>query len=321
MPTDDLQFQNLNDASSATRGATDSRSTLRWPMELGSVDGTPVNTQPYVIFGAYKRRNDLNAFRGSDPKIFAAHPDSIEYIILPLPSSALNMRQDVTYGDVSLEDIPATGSTLSDMAKAFGQWSLDLGADAALKMTEQLGIALANTATSATGFGDQMMSAVMAKVGIAQNPYTEVMFRNVEFRQHTFQWTMVPKSLHEAQTIDSILQRFKYYQLPAFRSLTGSETAENSGFLLSYPYQFDIRFSVEPTTFRLMPSVLKSLEINYGGQDQSPMFYRGDLNYPSRIGLTLTFQEVVFLIRSDIQTDQHVKREPQDGVHTSQYRF
>jgi len=329
MPTPVVQTNDLKNSHAET---------LRFPANLGAnfVEGRSQGQQtqgesgvtPYVVFGAYQRRHVLNSNRGNDPKIFASTPDQTDYIILPLPASALATSSQVTYDGVSLGDIPAlTGSIgqASDavtkvMSQDFAGAKTDF-TRASLGIVGQVGTAFIEGVSKLAGeLGDNALNAGQATLGVARNPYTETMFKNVEFRTHKFDYTLVPHSYAESQIIDKIVQRLRFYMLPSFTTLTQQDKNLNSGFLLSYPYQFDIRYSVEATTFRIMPSVLTSMDVNYGGEDKLPMFYRGELNYPSRVTLGLTFQEVIFLTRGDIQTDS-VTRSRDGQTLVSQYRF
>jgi len=205
------------------------------------------------------------------------------------------------------------------MLKAGGDVVSDLGTQAAVGLFQSLSHIVPDVG-----------NAAKALTGYTENPFSETMFQNVSFREHTFDYEFTPLTEKEAERIDEIIQKFKYYMLPDLSHAIGltqlvtgeqNEQSRLNGLLLSFPYQFIIRYSVESTTFRLMPSVLKSISVNYGGQDKAPNFYRASShgkNWPSRINVALEFQEIIFLSRGRVATD---KKTYDVSSGTVKYRF
>jgi len=338
---------------------------LRFPETLGKdfpqksgnafATGAPhqsLNQEPYVMFLPYKRPIGFSQLASSQgafsADVFASVPeDSKEYIVLPLPSSALNTKLDAHYRSVDLKQIPAfintAGGAVDDFMKAAGRQAaggnfLDyastlagISKNVAIDLGKQAG--LATFKSLADIVDDGISAAVTSAVGFTENPFTETMFERVGFRDHSFDYEFAPLTEKEAETIDRVVQRFKYHMLPDLANFSNlgqsttsgevSEKTKNNGLILSFPYQFIIRYSVEATTFRLMPSVLTSVSVNYGGQDKAPAFYRASnhgKNWPSRINLRLEFQEIVFLSRSRMTTDEKVYTPGPSGT-TVKYRF
>lgn len=179
------------------------------------------------------------------------------------------------------------------------------GQDALLEAAGNLGKgALLNIAQFVTN----SQELVPSLFGLAENPYTEYAFKNVSPRTHTFSYVFMPRSKDESQVIDRIINVFKYSMLPRPSSVAG---------FFQFPYEFQIVHSLQNTTFTLLPSVLKSCDVDYSGGTDSPKFFNSD--YPAKITMTMQFQEVVLLNRDYVIKDDLMKNDT--GGPGNQYRF
>ncbi len=277
-------------------------STLRYPTTLGQTDQASI---PYVIFAPYKKKAGLDGFYSANPSaVLDKLPDPRFAVVLPLPSSALKTSYGVAYDNYDLGGVAGnllTGlkdvtSTLADreslgtplaIAEALKKMILETPGKAAVNGLYDTFKAAADQVSSG--------SAIDTAAGMTQNPFTETIFKNVEPRSHTFTYTFIPKTEKESEIVDSIIQLFKFYMLPAHTSFT----SDQSGFF-SFPYEFQITYSVSDTTFTLLPSVLKSFEVDYANGTDTPHFYKAS-NRPVAITISMTFTEVMLMNRNQIK--------------------
>jgi len=182
---------------------------------------------------------------------------------------------------------------------AFGLETALLGPTLA---TDRLKLAMTQTILSMAG-ADEGAAEVL--LGSTSNPFTDRLFKNVQFRTHNFNYTFLPKNEKESQEIDKIIQLFKYAMLPRPTSQTGGilgGDANLQGFF-EFPYEFQITHSIQATTFTLLPSVLESMETDFGGGTDSLKLFKktgGGKQYPTKITVSMTFKEMVLLNRDRI---------------------
>lgn len=305
-----------------------------YPKDLGdTMSGAPGGHVPFVMFFPYKRGPlevysiDLTALDGLPPPKFC--------IALPLPSSAIKTKYSVQYESVSLGDVGAMASGVSGLASGdipnpAAIFSLVLSSPAA-KMAQvegskkgasprakTLGTIGKVTESFRAAGGDNLVSAA---TGIAKNPFTEQLFKSVDFRTHEFSYTFIPKSEEDSKTVDDIIQTFRFYMLPSYS--TGGATASA---LMSFPYEFQIIYSVRDTTFMLFPSVLESLDVDYGSDLDSPKFFRPTKDkrqYPMKTTINMKFRELIVLSRERVEAQQQVLATDTqtEGSTVKRYRF
>jgi hypothetical protein len=130
------------------------------------------------------------------------------------------------------------------------------------------------------------VSAVEKSSGKIRNPYKEQIFRQVEFRDFTFQFSFLPDSIAEANRVINIIYILKRNMLP--------EMASNS-FYLIYPSEFSLQYMYKSAPnmniHQFGDCVLTSLSVKYGSQDFTT--YRGSDGVPSEINISMTFREIV----------------------------
>jgi len=158
-------------------------------------------------------------------------------------------------------------------------------------LASQASLALDMTALGLVGAAEGAANVI---AGVSENPFTDRLFKNVEFRQHVFNYTFLPKSQQDSEHIDKIIQLFKYAMLP--------RPASTAGFF-EFPYEFQIVHSIQATTFTLLPSVLDTMETDFGGGTDSLKLFKttsGGKQYPTKITVNLSFKEMVLLNRDRI---------------------
>lgn len=284
---------------------------------------------PFVMFAPYKK-NKATFYSLDNTHLFDSLPSPTWIIALPLPASALKTGYGVQYDQY---DIGFGFGTTMMAGKKLTETLSDDQKDKLKTIAEQ---SLWDNMKSATkdvfqSAGYNVVSALAGAIripepviqnvaGVSENPFTEQIFKNVEYRTHTFEYTFIPRNERESRLIDDIIQVFKFYMLPSQSSLTGLNESTN---FFSFPYEFQITYSVQDTTFTLLPSVLERFDVDYSGADAPKFFVSSGQGkqYPTKITMTLQFREVVLLNRDHIAAPPPVVKEDVDSKNVTRYRF
>lgn len=210
-----------------------------------------------------------------------------------------------SYQQESLTD--ALGSFGKDAALAGGLASKATNALGALGVPLAAGAAAAGVTSSAgsaeatgqmlekTGqVGKQMTDFALKGAGASINPQVELMFKGTDNREFVFQFTFVPKTSEEAQSIKEIIRLFKTFAAPEYNGDQGGRYFINPG-------QFDIEFffngNENINLNRISTCVLENIMVNYSPQ-QFTTFQDG---MPAEITMQLRFKEADIMYRELIQ--------------------
>jgi hypothetical protein len=138
-------------------------------------------------------------------------------------------------------------------------------------------------------------SYASARTGLASNPKKEMVFKGVDFRTFSFDYSFFPRSIDEAKNIEKIIQTFKFHMHPEYMK-------ETSDFLYLYPSEFDISYYTkdgENTHIHKHTScVLTELSINYTPNGNFNTFANG---MPTQINMSLSFKELSSPTKETIQ--------------------
>jgi len=135
--------------------------------------------------------------------------------------------------------------------------------------------------------------ALSASSGLAANPMKEQVFKNVNFRKFTFDYTFSPRDPGEAKAIKKIISTFKLHMHPEYK--------DKNNFVFIYPSEFDIYYyqgGTENLNLHRHPScVLTDMNVNYTPNGQFTTFEGG---MPTQINVTLSFLELAILTKDQI---------------------
>lgn len=294
---------------------------LVFPPGLGRTDPSTTGNQtiPFTLFMPYKRATGVNALRSTvtGDTLFTEMPQPEFAIALPTPTSALKTQYGVEYSQFEVGGMVggalASTNNLRDKVNEIVKngWSdsgmIDSLKEASKNLTAGAGLNLAQALSSLVTSSE----TVPALFGVQENPYTEFIFKNVAPRNHSFSYTFMPRNKEESVLVDKIINIFKYTMLP--RPTLGS-------LFFQFPYEFQIVHSTQSTTFTLLPSVLKSCEVDYSSGTDSPKFFKNS-DYPAKITMTMEFQEVVLLNRDRIQKDAIITQDTGAPANALRFRF
>jgi len=130
------------------------------------------------------------------------------------------------------------------------------------------------------------LGAVDKALGKIRNPYREQIFKQVNFREFSFDYVFLPESIEETNQVLDIIKTLRQNMLP--------EVARNA-FYLIYPAEFSLQYMYKdnenPYVHQFSDCVLVDMKVKYGGQDF--VTFKGTPGMPAEINMSLKFREIV----------------------------
>ena len=317
---------------SALTGGAASNKTLKFPVNLDE-------TGHYVQFTAFdrKRSDVLDSARGS---LTVGNKLPVEQIkatfFLPMPANlgtAYNadyQNEDLgllgafiadnagTVIDAATGALASVGSAITSAVDGQGGAAIDAlssgfsgilkaGGKLASNIKTEIGDPQGAGAKAAVGAvlasqGGGTAKAILAKErGQAVNPHRVVLFQGVQFREHQFSYRLSPKNADETRIIASLIQGLKFYMLPRYGG-EGKGKFVGRAFL-DYPQIFQIKFKNDTHLFKLLPSVLKSINVQYHPMGY-PAYIRTENDVaPVEIEIQMTFQEIQMFTKESVEVE------------------
>ena len=165
---------------------------------------------------------------------------------------------------------------------------------------------LVGMAVGAAAAGSTIQKGGEAALGVSMNPYMEMMFSGVAFREYQFDFTMRPRSAEEFQQIDQIIKMFREHSRPSW---VGGQLGKS---FMNYPMVYNIQFlttegegdseqyALNPNVPKLKTCVCDSITTNYAPQNMWTAHKDG---VPVAITLGLHFQETELVMAQDVQKE------------------
>lgn len=153
------------------------------------------------------------------------------------------------------------------------------------------------------GKAGQLLGMDLARLGLnaggyAVNPQLQVLFSEVGFRHFQFVFTFIPHNKEEADTVKTIIEKFKYHSAPEIMS---NGSIFEQGLYMKVPDSFNINFfygnEENKNVHKVGECVLTNVDVNYAGGGQWSTFNDGS---PTQINLTLDFTETVIIDKKRI---------------------
>jgi hypothetical protein len=203
-------------------------------------------------------------------------------IALHVPNQ-LNIRYSMQWQDEE---------TFAYQAAAIGARALHN--DATPENWKGMGAAAAIATNLALSKTPVVAGALSAASGMAPNPKKEQVFKNVNFREFSFDYQFSPRSSDEARQVREIIQTFKFHMHPEYK--------DYNNFVFLYPSEFDIFYyqngKENLNLHRHTSCVLKDMSVNY---TPNGMFNTFEDGMPTQINVTLNFVELAILTKQNIQ--------------------
>ena len=159
------------------------------------------------------------------------------------------------------------------------------------------------------GAAQKALESSFANIG---NPYKEMTFSGIGFREFSFNFVFRARNHTEAKTIQDIIEKFRYYSKPTFQSGMS---------ILNYPQEFLIEFLTKPenkkgkTTLdrfetnpyipQIKMCVCKGVNTNFTSQNTWRALKTGA---PVEIALQLQFEETELVTADDVIGNTKVGR-------------
>lgn len=249
-------------------------------------------------FEKYRRRSI------SEPPVTETDGPAIR---LPMPSN-LREATSVSYGNESLgmivgaalESIVAQGPAPRNLEEA-GQRILrtvttpdnTLAAAAGIAAAQSIGSAVAGRISQEATRGAG--AALSQYTGIGVNPYMTVMFKHPDYKEHQFEWKLVPRNPEESRIIAAIIRKFKSSMLPSLNSITGNQTTN-----LLFDYPDVVKITISPANefmYKFKTCVVKNFVVNYA-PGNSPSFYKRT-NAPAAVTISMQLGEIEYWKQED----------------------
>ena len=213
-------------------------------------------------------------------------------IALTVPNN-FSARYNVSYSDEGTAQQANLLGVSAEIKSALDSKSISGLTKVATAALDAMGTPLA-LATGAAG-GDFMSKAA----GLAANPKKEQIFKGVDFRTFSFEYTFAPRNEKESKEIADIIRLFKLHMHPEFK--------DSHGFLFIYPSEFDIYYYHGETENMNLPRhtscVLTDCNVNYTPNNQFSTFASANGTpggAATQIQLSLTFKELAILTKDQI---------------------
>ena len=132
--------------------------------------------------------------------------------------------------------------------------------------------------------------------GQITNPYTSQAFEGMNRRSFRFDWVLAPKNNDELSHIRAIINMFRFHAHP---TLTANKD------FLKYPSQVDVIFKTLAEDNHWLPKiatcVIKDVNVDYTPNGQWSALNSSVPGAPSMFNLSITVEEIVPLVKSDIE--------------------
>ena len=247
-----------------------------------------------------------------------------ETITLYMPPS-VKVSYKTEYNDVPISPLAAGGAAVIEAFATGVKKGAMTDWTKAGKMAGNVGEAVAegvglSAAKALMGAADLLAPGASALAQIAAGAVIgskmELLFEKVSRRDFSYQFTFIPQSAKEAQSVAKIVNTFKMNMLPEYMSgkvqMFGSQfDLLKSGQVLIIPNAFDIQYmylgNQNPWINKIASCYLTGMEVEYGGDKfvtyhpmQEPI--SGQTGPPpQRTVISLTFAEIEVLTRESVK--------------------
>lgn len=165
---------------------------------------------------------------------------------------------------------------------------------------------LMGMAVGAAAGGSVIQKGAEAALGVSMNPYMEMMFSGIGFRDFQFDFTMRPRSVGEMESVEQIIRMFRTHTRPSW---VGGKLGKS---FMEYPMEFSIEFlttaegsdsyALNTHVPKLKTCVCDSVTTNYSPQNMWTAHRNGA---PIAITLGLHFQETELVMAQDVLDDDY----------------
>lgn len=199
-------------------------------------------------------------------------------IILPIPEKLAD-KLSISYNASSL-GVSAAMFTAGQSLATGGEAGADVRSASAYAARQML-----------STFSQELGDIFALTSSSVPNPYSTLMFKQVEQRSFDFSYTFAPTSEKETEAIKKIINALRYLSLPA-----------EDNFFLDFPYEFEISFAGSNYLYAFSRGYITDIAVEYGGDGGVTFFdtTAGRGAAPTIVKLAFTFKEIYPLSRTVI---------------------
>ena len=150
----------------------------------------------------------------------------------------------------------------------------------------------------ATGTDEETIRGLAAKAfGTAENPFIEMLFKQMNLREFSYEFTFSPRNQREAEEVQAIIKLFRFHMAPELMGNNKRYLRLPSTFDIHYMYQHSLERGHENNFYsKIATCVLSGVNVDYtpGGVKS---FQDGS---PTQITMGLSFQETELLTKDMI---------------------
>ena len=221
----------------------------------------------------------------------------VKTIALYFPPS-VQQEYSLSYNEQEISRQAAFGASIIQgfMAQGFNtetfKGAIDKGMEGLKSVVNQMGI----SALDQIAPGSSALIALNRGKVLA--PKMEVMFENIGKRSFSYSFTFTPSSEQEADEIDKIIKAFRFH--------ASADYADDFGFELTIPDQFEIEYYTQnnkPNGYlhKIGTCVLEKVDVTYGGDKMTWHETNAKGAPPTKTTLALSFKELMTVTKSAIE--------------------
>ena len=204
-------------------------------------------------------------------------------IILPVPEQ-IQDKLSISY---SAMDLGVSG--------AMFQAGQDLGTSDAAAADKGMGAYIGRNAVSQFS---QELGAIFSLIAQnTPNPYSTLLFKNVEQRNFDFSYTFSPTSNDESRELRRLINSLRYLSLP-----------REDGYFLEFPHEFELSFVGTDYLFAMSRGYITDLQTTYGASGGIAFF--DETAAPQMVKLSFTFREIYPLNKTLIDLSNSASMKP-----------
>lgn len=202
----------------------------------------------------------------------------------------LNVSQSPVFHSSANYDVMEFGA-LGGFAAGGSSYADTLNAS---QQNQEALLAAARTALKESGKFLTKSAGAMIEATTKQtlNPYREVLFKQINFRQFSFDYRFLPRSQTETDMVQQIIKTFRYHMHPEMSS---------GGLYYIHPSEFNIQyyFKGKENSYinKISTCVLVDMDVQYGPSEKFSTFGDGA---PVEYSMRLVFQELETLTKERV---------------------
>jgi hypothetical protein len=204
-------------------------------------------------------------------------------IVLPVPEQ-IQDKLSISYSAMDL-----------GVSAAMFQAGQDLGTSDAAPATKGMGAYIGRNAVSQ--FNQELGAIFSLLASNVPNPYSTLLFKNVEQRNFDFSYTFSPTSNDESRELRRLINSLRYLSLP-----------REDGYFLEFPHEFELSFVGTDYLFAMSRGYITDLQATYGASGGIAFF--DETAAPQMVKLSFTFREIYPLNKTLIDLSNSASMKP-----------